>query len=46
MAPDLKNHGVTMKKHKIIAEQQGAHKSPSQKKKAPDKVINKRARKS
>ena len=40
-AIDLKNHGVTMKKRKILAEEQGAW-EPNSKTKCQTKVINKR----
>ena len=43
MAPDLKNCGVTMKKHKVVMEEQGAQ-EPKLKRKCQTKVINKKAR--
>ena len=43
-AIDLKNHGVTMKKYKIVVEEQGAR-EPKPKTKCQTKVINKKARK-
>ena len=39
MAIDLKNCGVTMEKHKIVAEEQGAR-EPQTKTKHQTKVIN------
>ena len=41
MATDLKNHGMTMKRHKVVAEKQGAQELKP-KIKHQTKVINKK----
>ena len=38
-APDLKIHGMTMKKHEFVAEEQGTQ-EPEPKRKCETKIIN------